>query len=390
MRAFGLMSGTSLDGIDVADVEVSRRAGVLAVNVLHWTTMPLGSALRAALVAVLPPHDGTIAALAELDVAVGEAFADAALTAARTWGVDTNAVDVVASHGQTMLHAPESGVTLQIGRGAVIAARTGITCASDFRSADVAHGGQGAPLVPFVDRELFASDSEFRVALNIGGIANVTLLPPAAGGDRIAAFDTGPGNVVIDEFACIASRGARQRDENGSAAARGTVDEVLLEEWLRHPFFAARPPKSTGREAFGAGFARAAFERATERGLKADDALATATALAARSIAAAVPEECVRVIASGGGTHNATLMAALRSELARAGCDARVELTDAFGIPADAKEAVVFACLGVDAVAGRAHHLPQCTGARHPSILGQIAPGANYARLMQTVWRDAR
>jgi anhydro-N-acetylmuramic acid kinase len=390
MRAFGLMSGTSLDGIDVADVEVSRRDDALSVDVLHWATTPMSLALRAALMSALPPNEGSTNAVAELHVALGEAFADAALSAARGWSVDTDAIDVIGSHGQTVWHDPSGGVTLQIGQGAVIAARTGVTCVCDFRSADVARGGQGAPLVPFVDRELFGSATEYRVALNIGGIANVTLLPPGANAGRVCAFDTGPGNVIIDEFARIASGGAVHFDENGARAARGRVNEALLEEWVSHPFFAAPPPKSTGREMFGAHHARAAFDRSKALGLNAEDALATATALTARTIAAAVPAACLRIIASGGGTHNTTLMTSLAAELARIGRRAHVESSDVYGIAADAKEAVAFACLAVDAVEGRAHHLPQSTGARAPSILGTIAPGANYPRLMRAAWAGRR
>jgi len=261
MRAIGLMSGTSLDGIDVADVDVRRDGGRIAVKLLHFATAPFGDVLRASLMRSLPPHDANTACIAELNVALGEAFASAVLGAARDWRIDIDKIDVIGSHGQTLYHAPADGVTMQIGEAAVIAARTGVTCVADFRAADVAAGGQGAPLVPFVDRELFGSDDEYRVALNIGGIANMTLLPPGGATDSIRAFDCGPGNMVIDECVRLATGGAKQRDDGGAMAARGAVAAGMLDEMMSDPFFAKPAPKSTGREQFGAAYSAAAWER---------------------------------------------------------------------------------------------------------------------------------
>jgi anhydro-N-acetylmuramic acid kinase len=385
MRAIGLMSGTSLDGIDVADVDVQRVDGRIAVRLLHFTTTPFGRELRACLMDSLPPHDANTACIGELNVALGEAFASAVLQAARDWQLDLRRVDVIGSHGHTLYHAPSDGVTMQIGEAAIIAARSGVTCVADFRVADVAQGGQGAPLVPFVDRELFSSDGEYRVAVNIGGIANLTLLPPGRA-DSVRAFDCGPGNMVIDECMRLASDGATQRDEGGATAARGSVAAALLDELMTDPFFALAPPKSTGRERFGAAYSRAAWERGASLGLSAETIVATVTALTARAIAGSIPVQCRRAIVSGGGAHNRTLLDMLRSELERSGVPTSVELSDAHGVPVDAKEAVAFAVLACEAVAGRINQLPRCTGARGEAVLGKVVPGSNFAELMRGIW----
>jgi anhydro-N-acetylmuramic acid kinase len=373
MRALGLMSGTSLDGIDIADVMVERIAGKLQVRTLHWSTMPYGDALRTALLQSLPPNTGSTACVAELNFALGEAFADATLRAARAWHVPLRAFDVIGSHGHTLYHAGEDGVTLQAGEPAVIAQRTGIACVGDFRVADMAAGGQGAPLVPFLDYELFASDAESRAVLNIGGIANVTLLPDGnVAGAR--AFDTGPGNMVIDECVRLATNGAKTFDENGRMAAAGKPNETLLAELLDHPFFRATGAKSTGRETFGPHFAKEIWARAERLGMQRNDIVATATALTAETIAGAVPRECARLIVSGGGGHNVTLLAMLAGALGRRGHKPVIETSDEHGIPCDAKEAVAFAVMACETISGGSNHLPRCTGARRQAVLGKIAP----------------
>lgn len=392
MRAIGLMSGTSADGIDVAAVEVDRQGtparAKLVARVLHFATLDYDAALRERLLSSSSSPAMTIVQLGELDVAVGEAFAAAVVEASSRWGLDLASVDVVGSHGHTVYHAPEIGLTMQIGESAVIAARTGVTCVADFRVADVALGGQGAPLVPFVDAALFADPSEYRASLNIGGIANVTLLPDEARGgrDAIRAFDTGPGNMVIDACARLASDGAAEFDRDGASAARGTPAHALLDELLDDDYFRRPPPKSTGRERYGAGYAAHVWERGRELGLHPDDVIATVTALTARTIAAAIPAECRRVIASGGGVRNRTLVEMLQSSIGKPPAHARVELSDAYGIAADAKEAVAFAVLACEAVAGDVNHLPASTGAARATVLGKITPGENYRSLMARIW----
>lgn len=386
MRALGLMSGTSLDGIDVADVVVTHEGGRIAARLLNFATTPLGPQLRKSLLQSLPPHTVDAACIAELNVALGEAFASAVLRSANLWKVDLLQIDVIGSHGQTLYHAPEDGVTMQIGEAAIIAARTGITCVADFRSADVAAGGQGAPLVPFFDRELLCSDTEYRVALNIGGIANLTLLPPGCARESVRAFDTGPGCMVIDECARRATGGERLFDEDGAIAARGYVHAKLLDELLSEPYFSRKGPKTTGRERFGTEYAARVWDRGRSLGLSAEDVLATVTALTAQTIAAAVPRECSRVVVSGGGTRNRTLTAMLSASIA----PTILEPSDVYGIPADAKEAMAFALLACEALGGRVNQLPGCTGARSTMVLGKMVPGANFGRLMRALWNGDR
>jgi anhydro-N-acetylmuramic acid kinase len=376
------MSGTSLDGIDVADVDCQWGPLRLDARLLHLTTVPLGASLRAAIVEALPPRDGSTACVAELNYALGEAFADAVLLALREWGVDSSDIDVIGSHGQTLYHAPADGVTLQVGEAAVIAARTGITCVADFRAADIAAGGKGATLVPFVDYQLFSSDAEHRAVLNIGGIANVTLLPRGGAAADARAFDTGPGNMVVDECVRTATEGRRNFDTDGTLARSGRVSEALLDELLSHEFFRTKPPKSTGREEFGSAYAQGVWRRGLELHLRAEDIIATVTALTARSIACSIPDACDRIIASGGGARNQTLMAMLSAELGRRSTRAVLEPSDRHGIPVDAKEALAFAVLGCERICGRTNHLPQCTGARTCVILGKLSPGSNYERLI--------
>ena len=380
------MSGTSLDGIDVADVHCEWGADRIDLRLLHFATVPLGASLRSAIVEALPPNDGSTACVAELNYAMGEAFAEAAIRAAGNWGIDLSDVDVVGSHGQTLYHAAADGVTLQVGEAAVIAARTGITCVGDFRAADLAAGGEGAPLVPFVDFELFGSQAEHRAVLNIGGIANVTLLPRGGAAGDARAFDTGPGNMVIDECVRAATNGRQQFDEDGAIARRGTVSTALLSELLDHPFFAKAPPKSAGREEFGSAYARRVWKRGMDLQLSEEDVVATVTALTARSIAATIPEACDRVIASGGGARNEALMALLRADIRHRAPAAVLDTSERYGIPIDAKEAMAFAVLACEAVCGRTNHLPNCTGARRRAILGKVSPGPNYERLLSKLF----
>jgi anhydro-N-acetylmuramic acid kinase len=389
MRAIGLMSGTSADGIDVAAVDVDLdRADRPGIVVLNFITLPYHPPLRARLLSASSSATTTVVQLGELNVAVGEALANAVVEAATRWDLDLAKVDIIGSHGHTMWHAPDSHVTVQIGEPAIVAARTGVTCVSDFRAADVALGGQGAPLVPFFDAILFGDPKEFRASLNIGGIANVTLLPDEASGGRSAvrALDTGPGNMVIDGCMRLATDGAEDLDRDGAAAARGTPSHTLLHELLDDDYFRRPAPKSTGRERYGAAYAAHVWERGRELGLHADDVLATVTALTAQSIAAQIPRACRRVIVSGGGVENPTLVDMLQTAIGKPPAHARVERSGDHGIDAGAKEAVAFAVLACTAIAGRVNHLPAATGATRAGVLGNVSPGDNYRTLMATVW----
>ncbi|MNX53661.1 N-acetylmuramic acid 6-phosphate etherase [compost metagenome] len=379
LRVVGLMSGTSLDGCDAALVAVMPRATGLDLRLEAFLTVPMPPELRAAITAQLSPETSRIDLLAELDTRLGEFFAQAALAVIEKAG--GQAPDLVGSHGQTLWHRPqgEAPTTLQLGDGSLIAVRTGVTTVSDFRKADVAAGGQGAPLVPFVDQLLFGGSAHTVALQNLGGIANVTVLTP---GHAPLAFDTGPANMVIDRFVERFTEGREQFDPDGRYAARGRVDERLLEAWLAHPFFAARPPKSTGREEFGHDYADARYDEALAQGLTPEDAIATATALTVRSIARAyrdfLPELPHEILVSGGGAHNQTLMTGLQRELP----EAQVRKLEERGFDADAKEAVAFAILAYQVVFGAGNHLPETTGASTSVLLGKISPGRNFQRMV--------
>lgn len=363
MIAVGLMSGTSLDGIDAAVVELRPSAASYALRLLRFETIPYDDALERRLRAALPPNEPTARAICELDADVGAAFGKAAAHAAR--GLQ---VDFVASHGQTLYHlgrrANGTGATLQIGDAFAIRERVGVTVAYDFRRADCAAGGEGAPLVPYVDALLLRAHGAPRVALNLGGIANVTLIP--GDGREVVAFDVGPGNMLLDELA--RTRLGQPFDGGGAAAARGRADERLVERFLADPWFAREPPKSTGRERFGAH----ALADEAWGALTAEDALATAVEIAARAIADALERQGfkgVPIMASGGGLHNRSLVEAIAR---RTGTE--ISSCAAAGIDPDAKEAMAFAVLGYELLRERPAGLPRVTGAAGARVLGALAP----------------
>ncbi|HYL28261.1 MAG TPA: anhydro-N-acetylmuramic acid kinase [Candidatus Nitrosotalea sp.] len=366
MRAVGLMSGTSLDAIDAALVEIVPRGEGYAIELLHFHCEPYPDALRRALFDALPPNAGSVAAVARLHRDLGSVYARAARAAAAT-----KAVGYVASHGQTLWHDGAAGLTLQLGDAFVIREEVGVTVCYDFRSADCAAGGHGAPLAAWADLMLFGDAREDRAVLNLGGIANVTLLRRGAARDGAIAFDTGPGNMLLDAFVRDRTHGERRYDAGGALAARGRVDSPLVEAMLGDSYFALAPPKTTGRERFGAHFLARYDERL--RSLSLEDGAATLTEVTAASVASAI-ERCgfapARLIVSGGGACNETLLTRLRARLN----GVRVERSDAMGIPADAKEAILFALLGYETLRGRAANLPAATGAAHPAVLGAIAP----------------
>jgi anhydro-N-acetylmuramic acid kinase len=360
------MSGTSLDGIDAALVEILPAGETYAVKLQRFETYPFEPQLLETLRGVLPPNPGSLRAVAHLHQRLGNAYADAARSMA-----DSNRIRFVASHGQTVWHDGPAHVTLQLGDAFVIREAVGATVCYDFRSGDCAAGGQGAPLVAWVDALLFGGAQQDRVILNLGGIANVTLLRHDASLDDAIAFDTGPANMLLDLFVRERTRGLRSFDQDGEMAACGRVDESLLLAMLGDPYFAAPPPKTTGRERFGAQFL-ASHGQALAR-LSNEDGAATITELTAASVAQAIGRagfSAARVIASGGGARNRTLLARLAARLG----GRRVETSDAMGIPLDAKEAIAFAVLGYATLRGRAANLPGATGAARPVVLGAIAP----------------
>jgi anhydro-N-acetylmuramic acid kinase len=364
--AIGLMSGTSLDGIDAALVRLVPRGRSYEVDLLNFTTQPFSEKLQSALRAMLPPNQGSTRGVAELHHALGGAFASAALSVA-----GSAEVDFVASHGQTLYHDGGARTTLQAGDPFVIRAAVGRTVCYDFRSADCAAGGQGAPLVPYVDALLLASDSEDRVAINIGGIANLTIVPRRSEPQDVVAFDSGPGNMLIDAFVLRRTGGQESLDRDGKYALAGVADEAALAAMSADPYFKLPPPKTTGRERFGAQFLEQHRERLET--LSLEDGAATLAALTAGTLASAVKSASApgaRIVVSGGGAHNPAIVGELQKRLP----GHRVELSDAMSLPVDAKEAVAFAILGYETLRGRPANVPQSTGAASPAVLGAIAP----------------
>jgi anhydro-N-acetylmuramic acid kinase len=387
MKVVGLMSGTSADGVDAAVVEICGRPPELSVRLLSFLTVPFDARRRAQIFALFEPATGSVDRICHMNFAIGEWFAQAALQAIAQAGLSPADVDLIGSHGQTIYHAVEAGSpvrsTLQIGEAAVIAARTGITTVADFRVADVAHGGQGAPLVSYVDWLLLRHPQRCRAIQNIGGIANVTFLPPDLDPAAVIAFDTGPGNMLIDDAASRATGGTQTLDQDGALAAQGRVDGALLAEWLAHPFLSLPPPRTAGREQFGTSLGAQMWAQGMARGLRATDVVATVTALTAASIADAyrrfLPRMPDEVILGGGGASNPVLVATLGERLA----PARVITHDALGLSSDAKEALAFAVLAYESIHGRPGNLPGCTSAEVPTVLGKITPGKNYGRLLR-------
>jgi anhydro-N-acetylmuramic acid kinase len=343
MRVAGIMSGTSLDGIDVAIVDISGKR----ISTVGHSTTPYPDAVRQRILAASTPAE-----ISRLNFELGELYAKAVIKACQRAKIPVDSLRLIGSHGQT-IHHEGSRNTLQIGEAALIAERLGVPVVSDFRTRDIAAGGQGAPLVPFVDALLFSDG----VALNIGGIANITILPAGI------AFDTGPGNMVIDQLVERLTNGKRRFDHNGAIAAKSHISRPLLDSLLADKYYKAKPPKTAGREQYGAAF----VDRLVATGILLEDLIATATALTAATIAAAIPAT-TKVIASGGGTHNRQLMAQLAAFLP----DSRLTTTAEFGIDPDAKEAIAFAILAHRTWHHRTGNLPAATGARRPVILGKV------------------
>jgi len=408
LRVAGLMSGTSADGVDVAIVDIRGRQ----VRVRAFDTFPYSSALRKEILSLCRPETARLDQICHYNHVLGEVFADAVIRLCKKSGILLRSIDVIGSHGQTIYHYPKGGrfagraigSTLQIGEPSRIAQRTGITTVADFRPRDMAAGGEGAPLVPYADCVLFRDERLCRTVQNIGGIANLTFLPvgsvPARaskecvegvppsnrgqdardttpGGvttNDVLAFDTGPGNMIIDGVMRLVTKGQRQYDRGGAMAARGAVHEELLREMLRHPFFRRRPPKSTGREMFGQQYCEWFYDKARREGLLPEDMVATATAFTASSITLAyrkfLPRLPDEMILCGGGSHNATLVRMLQQRLA----GVTIRSTDEFGISVDAKEAVSFAILAYATIQGIANNVPAATGASEPVVMGKIVP----------------
>jgi anhydro-N-acetylmuramic acid kinase len=383
VKVIGLMSGTSMDGIDAALLEIGGHSPAnFKWRLLGFEAFPYGDLRRKQVRESV--DGGTPASLCRLHAQLGEWFAEAALGVCRATGTLPNDVDVVGSHGQTVWHEPPAkgarGATLQLGDAATIAERTGIPVVSDFRTADVAAGGHGAPLVPWPDRLLFSLPGRGRALQNLGGIGNVTWIPPRESSAPLVAFDTGPANVLLDIAAEVATGGRLTCDVDGTLASRGRADDALLARLLEDPFFSKSPPRSTGRELFGpAMVAELARERGLERGRSEDgwpDLLATLTRLTARSIADAyrqwvLPLGVEEVVLTGGGARNPFLVRAIEEELAPLPVRGR----EALGMDPAAREAAAFAVLAWAHMKRVPGNAPEATGADGPRVLGSYTPG---------------
>lgn len=368
MRVIGLMSGTSHDAVDAAAADLVLDGDTVVLAPLGLVSEAYPEALRSALSAALPPAATTMKEVCALDTRIGQAFASLAARADRE--LCEGRADLIGSHGQTVYHWAEGGKvhgTLQLGQPAWIAEATGCPVVSDLRTRDVAAGGQGAPLVSLVDALWLGGRPGVCAALNLGGIANITVVSSA--GDPLA-FDTGPANALIDAAVGDLTGGRLDHDADGAMAARGTVHEPLLERLLAEPYYALPAPKTTGKELFHGSYLRAAL--AVVGPVPDDDVVATVTELTVRTVADAVRSvHATEVIASGGGTRNPTLMGALRRALG----GVTLRTSDELGLPAAAKEAYAFAVLAFLTAHGLAGTAPSCTGARHASVLGSITPG---------------
>ncbi|WP_010272360.1 anhydro-N-acetylmuramic acid kinase [Paenibacillus senegalensis] len=380
----GLMSGTSLDGIDAAVVRIDGYGMDSKVELLHFYSRAYDDTLREQLKRICSLDQSSTADVCSMNFLLGEHFAEAVHEAVHEAGMEMSEVDAVSSHGQTVWHIPETDhmcepprvrSTLQIGDLSVIAKRTGKLVVGDFRTADMAVGGHGAPLAPYADFILFRDEREGRIAQNIGGIGNCAVLPAAARPEDVVAFDTGPGNMLIDQAVYQLSGGRLSYDEGGRWAAEGTADIRMLEQMLQHPYFRQKPVKTTGREMFGKAYAQQWLNEAAVRQLSAADTVATFTAFTAHSIASGyrdfvLPQTpAATVIVSGGGALNATLLRMMGELLP----ELTIRIADDFGVSADAKEAIAFAILGNNTLHGVPNNLPVSTGAASPTVMGKLA-----------------
>jgi anhydro-N-acetylmuramic acid kinase len=375
----GVMSGTSADGVDVALVRILGRGSSLRFHLLGHDHLGYPSAVRGAVLAAMNAQRANVAELSRLNFTLGELYAEAVRKAQRSTG--TAKIDLIGCHGQTIYHQGEAArylgkkiaCTWQLGEGAVVAARLRVPVVSDFRPADMAAGGKGAPLVPYLDYVVFRDRRAGRIVQNIGGIANLTAIPGGAKPEDVMAFDTGPGNMVIDQ---LTQRLLGQPyDRNGGIASQGRILQPLLEALLRNPYFKRKPPKTAGREEFGREYVKIMVSR-HGRAAKAD-LVTTATALTAHSIARAIrnfvlPRGRYRdFVVSGGGSRNRTLMRMLAEETSSLGLKLRT--SDDFGVPSQAKEAVAFALLAYQTWHRQPGNIPSATGAERPAVLGKIS-----------------
>jgi len=386
MLVLGMMSGTSADGIDVALARISGKPPRLVAALLAHHHVSFPARVREAVLNLANGLTTSTGDISHLNFLLGEEFARAAIAACRKWRVPLSRISLIGSHGQTVFHQGEAqrvhgarriGSTLQIGEPSIIAERTGVDTIADFRPADMAAGGHGAPLVPFVDYLLYRDAKRGRVALNIGGIANVTVIPAAARAADVFAFDTGPGNMLIDALVEWTTRGRARYDRDAKIALSGEIIPPMLAQLMREPYLSKKPPKTAGREEFGRAYAEKWISWGKKHRAKPADLVRTATVFTSLSIADAFrrfifPRARVHeVIVAGGGANNPLIMAQLAAGLPGIQIVSSAER----GIPTEAKEAFAFAILAYEAFHNRPNNLPSATGARHPVVMGKLVHG---------------
>ncbi|MBI1819618.1 MAG: anhydro-N-acetylmuramic acid kinase [Nitrospirae bacterium] len=392
MKIIGLMAGTSLDGIDAALMEISRPAGSLRYKLLAFETTPFPKTMREKLLDVSGEGNETTPLISHLNFYLGELFAGASLKIASKAGCPIGKVDLIGSHGQTIWHSSRPiregklGIrsTFQIGELSVIAERTGVTTIGDFRPGDIAAGGEGAPLAPYFHRDIVKKRGKNRMIVNIGGISNVTFLP-AVHTDKVLAFDTGPGNMLIDGLVQIMTEGKLKFDRDGKIGGSGKISLTLMEELMEHPFLSLRPPKSTGRDTFGADLIEFLLDQRKKLRISFEDLVATATSFTSTSIFTncekfILPHHRVdEIVVGGGGVRNKTLMRLLKKAFQPVPLFGFEDI----GLNSKAIEAMAFALLAHDAFLGIPNNIPSVTGAKRPVVMGKIAPGLNYRKIVQ-------
>lgn len=379
--AIGLMSGTSADGVDAALIRISGHGVDTRVKQVGFSFLPFTPEQRQRILTLAEGSFGGARELCQMSFWLGQLYAEACLKVCRESGVSPEEIDFVGSHGQTVYHLPVAEMyldkavrgTLQIGEASLIAEVLHCPVVSDFRVRDMAAGGLGAPLVPYTEFLLYRSEERTVALQNIGGIGNITLLPKGCSLSEVQAFDTGPGNMVMDALVSRMTDGRLTYDEGGRLAAGGSLSQELLHWLLKDPYLAEKPPKTTGRERYGAGYVEALLAQANRLGVTAEDTLATATRFTAECIRRAVEDYCSPrpewLIVGGGGSLNPTLMAHIQKVLP----DCRVMVNEDLGLDSNAKEAVAFAILANECLFASCNNAPAATGAAHPVVMGKIS-----------------
>lgn len=384
-RAVGLMSGTSVDGIDAAVIEILSDKETLEIKLCAFENMPYPDSVRKKIFELFNAETSTVDKIGYMNFLLGELFAAAALNVIKKAGFKANDIDFIGSHGQTIYHQPqickEDGYdimyTVQIGEGAVISARTGIPCVSDFRVADIAVGGQGAPLVPFTEYLLYRNPTKNVLLQNIGGIGNITVIPSGQNKSKVFAFDTGPGNMIIDGLVQKLYGGKLLYDKSGEIARKGSIDSALFEKLKAEPYFYIIPPKSTGRELFGKQYVDKIYEYMQQHNISDENGIATVTYLTAWSIADAYnryikPQfKADYIVLGGGGSYNHTLVEFIRREMSHH--KVMTYTQEKLGYSSDAKEAIAFALLADYTIAAKTNSIPNVTGASREVVMGKIS-----------------